>query len=231
MLEPLKRSGGRRYYRAEDVALVERIDRLVNREGYTLRGAKAAILGVARSVRRRHRLPRRVSMASRHCAAAQEQSATGSSARWRPEAHPAYSAASNLRLAQIDADQPAHALFDHGHAEQAVHPAHRHRIVRDDQIAGCRFRAPSHRAGRRSGRYWRRPAAHRPRRARRSAPGWSGTARRSARSRSAPVRRPIAASAIAAVCRAAARRSRAPPPADRRCRSAPDALARPRTVP
>lgn len=45
MLEPLKRSGGRRYYRADDVALVERIDRLVNREGYTLKGAKAAILG------------------------------------------------------------------------------------------------------------------------------------------------------------------------------------------
>ena len=45
-LKPLKRSGGRRYYRAEDVALVERIDRLVNREGYTLKGAKAALRGV-----------------------------------------------------------------------------------------------------------------------------------------------------------------------------------------
>lgn len=44
-LKPLKRSGGRRYYRAEDVALVERIDRLVNREGYTLKGAKAALRG------------------------------------------------------------------------------------------------------------------------------------------------------------------------------------------
>ena len=43
MLEPLKRSGGRRYYRAEDVALVQRIDRLVNREGYTLKGAKQAL--------------------------------------------------------------------------------------------------------------------------------------------------------------------------------------------
>lgn len=42
-LKPLKRSGGRRYYRPEDVALVERIDRLVNREGYTLRGARQAI--------------------------------------------------------------------------------------------------------------------------------------------------------------------------------------------
>lgn len=45
MLQPLKRSGGRRYYRAEDVALVERIDRLVNREGYTLKGALAALRG------------------------------------------------------------------------------------------------------------------------------------------------------------------------------------------
>ncbi|MFZ9395443.1 MAG: MerR family transcriptional regulator [Erythrobacter sp.] len=43
MLRPLKRSGGRRYYRPEDVALVETIDRLVNREGYTLKGARAAI--------------------------------------------------------------------------------------------------------------------------------------------------------------------------------------------
>ncbi|USA40062.1 MerR family transcriptional regulator [Pelagerythrobacter marinus] len=45
MLRPLKRSGGRRYYRPEDVALVERIDRLVNREGYTLKGALAALKG------------------------------------------------------------------------------------------------------------------------------------------------------------------------------------------
>ena len=43
MLRPLKRSGGRRYYRPEDVALVERIDRLVHREGYTLKGAKMAL--------------------------------------------------------------------------------------------------------------------------------------------------------------------------------------------
>ena len=42
-LQPLKRSGGRRYYRPEDVALVREIDRLVNREGYTLRGARTAL--------------------------------------------------------------------------------------------------------------------------------------------------------------------------------------------
>ncbi len=46
MLKPLTRSGGRRYYRPEDVALVERIDQLVNREGYTLKGAKAALRDV-----------------------------------------------------------------------------------------------------------------------------------------------------------------------------------------
>jgi len=43
MLKPLKRSGGRRYYRPEDVALVETIDRLVHREGFTLRGARQAL--------------------------------------------------------------------------------------------------------------------------------------------------------------------------------------------
>jgi DNA-binding transcriptional MerR regulator len=43
MLRPLKRSGGRRYYRPEDVALVATIDRLINREGYTLKGARPAI--------------------------------------------------------------------------------------------------------------------------------------------------------------------------------------------
>lgn len=43
-LAPLKRSG-RRYYRSEDIALLETIDRLVNREGYTLKGAQQAIKG------------------------------------------------------------------------------------------------------------------------------------------------------------------------------------------
>lgn len=44
-LRPLKRSGGRRYYRTEDIQLVATIDRLVHREGYTLRGARLAIGG------------------------------------------------------------------------------------------------------------------------------------------------------------------------------------------
>jgi DNA-binding transcriptional MerR regulator len=43
MLRPVKRSGGRRYYRPEDVSLVQRISQLVHGEGYTLRGARQAI--------------------------------------------------------------------------------------------------------------------------------------------------------------------------------------------
>ena len=45
MLKPLKRSGGRRLYRPEDVQLVAMIDRLVNGQGYTIRGAVAALKG------------------------------------------------------------------------------------------------------------------------------------------------------------------------------------------
>lgn len=42
-LRPIKRSGSRRYYRPEDVALIASIHRLVHREGYTLRGAAKAL--------------------------------------------------------------------------------------------------------------------------------------------------------------------------------------------
>lgn len=45
MLRPLTRAGGRRYYRPEDVALVARIDQLLHREGYTIRGARQALSG------------------------------------------------------------------------------------------------------------------------------------------------------------------------------------------
>lgn len=45
MLKPIKRSGGRRYYRPEDIQLVATIDRLVHKQGYTLRGARLAIEG------------------------------------------------------------------------------------------------------------------------------------------------------------------------------------------
>jgi DNA-binding transcriptional MerR regulator len=39
-LRPLQRAGKRRYYRPADAALVRRIDRLLNHEGYTIRGVQ-----------------------------------------------------------------------------------------------------------------------------------------------------------------------------------------------
>lgn len=44
-LRPLVRAGGRRYYRPEDIALIAEIDRLLNREGYTIKGARKALRG------------------------------------------------------------------------------------------------------------------------------------------------------------------------------------------
>jgi DNA-binding transcriptional MerR regulator len=40
MLAPLKRAGARRHYRPDDVAMVKLINRLLNEEGYTIRGAR-----------------------------------------------------------------------------------------------------------------------------------------------------------------------------------------------
>lgn len=44
-LRPLVRAGGRRYYRPEDIALIAEIDRLLHREGYTIKGAKQVLRG------------------------------------------------------------------------------------------------------------------------------------------------------------------------------------------
>jgi len=39
-LKPMQRAGNRRYYRPGDVELVRRINRLLNQEGYTVRGVQ-----------------------------------------------------------------------------------------------------------------------------------------------------------------------------------------------
>src|SRR3989337_1632920 len=39
-LRPLQRAGNRRYYRPDDVQLARRINRLLNQEGYTVRGVQ-----------------------------------------------------------------------------------------------------------------------------------------------------------------------------------------------
>lgn len=42
-LKPLQRAGNRRYYRPDDVELARRINRLLNDEGYTVRGVQKVL--------------------------------------------------------------------------------------------------------------------------------------------------------------------------------------------
>jgi len=42
-VKPLKRGGGRRYYRPEDVALLERIRSLLYNDGYTIKGVQKVL--------------------------------------------------------------------------------------------------------------------------------------------------------------------------------------------
>ncbi|THD36080.1 MAG: MerR family transcriptional regulator [Sphingomonas sp.] len=48
-LRPLQRAGKRRYYRPEDVALVRRINALLNHEGYTVRGVQKLLMSETRA--------------------------------------------------------------------------------------------------------------------------------------------------------------------------------------
>jgi DNA-binding transcriptional MerR regulator len=47
-LRPLQRAGNRRYYRPEDVALVQRLDALLNQQGYTVRGVQKLLASEAK---------------------------------------------------------------------------------------------------------------------------------------------------------------------------------------
>ena len=44
-LRPLKRSGGRRYYRPDDVAVLRRIRQLLYVDGFTIKGAQKLVRG------------------------------------------------------------------------------------------------------------------------------------------------------------------------------------------
>ena len=58
-VRPLKRGGGRRYYRPEDVELLRQIRSLLYDEGYTIKGAQKLLRGRrTRAGRRRSRPPR-----------------------------------------------------------------------------------------------------------------------------------------------------------------------------
>jgi DNA-binding transcriptional MerR regulator len=47
-LKPLKRGGGRRYYRPEDIALLRRIRRCLYHDGYTIRGVQKLLADLSR---------------------------------------------------------------------------------------------------------------------------------------------------------------------------------------
>jgi|SRR5436309_2074691 len=49
-LRPLQRAGNRRYYRPTDVALAHRIHRLLNKDGYTIRGVQQVLSSRAAAV-------------------------------------------------------------------------------------------------------------------------------------------------------------------------------------
>lgn len=48
-VKPLKRGGGRRYYRPEDVALLKKIHHLLYTEGYTIKGVQKLLKGQGKS--------------------------------------------------------------------------------------------------------------------------------------------------------------------------------------
>lgn len=48
-IKPLKRGGGRRYYRPEDIAVLERVHSLLYKEGYTIKGAQNVLKGATRN--------------------------------------------------------------------------------------------------------------------------------------------------------------------------------------
>lgn len=49
-IKPLKRGGGRRYYRPEDVKVLEHIHHLLYSEGYTIKGAQKVLKGQTRNM-------------------------------------------------------------------------------------------------------------------------------------------------------------------------------------
>lgn len=52
-VKPLKRGGGRRYYRPEDVELLRRIHHLLYQEGYTIKGVQKLLHGSKNAVMQR----------------------------------------------------------------------------------------------------------------------------------------------------------------------------------
>ena len=63
-IKPMKRGGGRRYYRPDDIELLRGIRHLLYGEGYTIRGVQRILKEQGAALRRRRR-PRRPPAAAR----------------------------------------------------------------------------------------------------------------------------------------------------------------------
>jgi DNA-binding transcriptional MerR regulator len=48
-IKPMKRGGGRRYYRPEDVAMLKKIHHLLYSDGYTIKGVQKLLKGVSKN--------------------------------------------------------------------------------------------------------------------------------------------------------------------------------------
>ena len=48
-VKPLKRGGGRRYYRPEDVAVLHKVHHLLYKDGFTIKGAQKLIKGLSKN--------------------------------------------------------------------------------------------------------------------------------------------------------------------------------------
>lgn len=48
-IKPMKRGGGRRYYRPEDIVVLEKIHGLLYKQGYTIKGAQNVLKGSTRN--------------------------------------------------------------------------------------------------------------------------------------------------------------------------------------
>lgn len=101
-IRPLKRAGGRRYYRPEDVALISRIHSLLYRDGYTIKGAQQLLKNISKK-----------EILERHTAAAQAPAVQAPVPVHSPVPHPA-------RTADIDSSPPALSHDDYTSSLRAV---------------------------------------------------------------------------------------------------------------
>ncbi|WP_299193384.1 MerR family transcriptional regulator [uncultured Erythrobacter sp.] len=99
LLKPMKRSGGRRLYRPNDIEMVEAINRLVNEEGYTLKGAEAVLRSSGASGMDRRREDRRVGDRRANAGDGQSRRAddTGAAEAPKPDYSDAIAKLKNLR--------------------------------------------------------------------------------------------------------------------------------------